>query len=1647
MGHLQALIKKNFKIWKRGGCVSYLEIILPVLFCCFFILMRNVADKKEFEKHSFLQFDEDFSRYIPNNLTSEFPSNLVDKDYQEIQLQRVFIQNCKNNQNGGKFEQNGKVALAPRDNEIIQKIGNQIENFGFDLRFFDDQNQIMEYLKSQEYNDDICLGISMPVSEKGKKYNYYLHFNSTGQSDNQIPGTQFFDKYNNYKIENLEDFVEPWVKSGFVTLQNWMDNLILQQEGSDVKILPTVTSFTVEEHLQDNLPDLVVGNFGTFTTLPLIIVFLRFLQKVVSEKEKKIREHMRIMGLHNSSFYLSWILQYMAIYFVITVITAIFCCLTIFTHSDFVLICVWYYLFCLNSIAQALAISALFSKAKTANIFGLVIYLGFYIITIIIGNNNGIGRGSKIALSIFPQVNQSISADSLILIESKQKGIGWDDLGEEVNRFSIGISLGLFVATFIITMLLFFYLEQVFPNDYGVQKHPLFCLGFKKKFKTKKSEQNKHYQKDENIEDVEQNLKQLEKENKCVKVDNVVKVYSNGKMAVNNLSLTMYLGQIYCLLGPNGSGKSTLISMLTGMFPMSEGRTKIMGYDLSEKMGKIRKIIGVCPQQNILFKNLTVYEHLQLFATIKNERKNKNKKKENGKIDKDESQNQNQNDDNDKDKDKIEQEIEQLLDDVDLQDKRDEYSKNLSGGQKRRLQVALAFVGGSKVIFLDEPTSGCDTSVRRHLWEMLKKYKQDRIIVLTTHFMDEADYLGDRISIIGEGKLICTGSSTFLKNRFGVGYNLTIVKNDPTSSSHSIIQTIKKHIPNVSKISQASAEITFQLNMSEVGKFQDMFNELDEKKSELDISNYGISITTMEQVFIDVCQKNQSTNDEEEEYEQEKEQQNENEKQMQNQENSSFLEENFNLNDVRIRDRKKLFLIHFWALVKKRVQFLKRDKKGLACEVLIPCIMIIFGLYIVTISSSYSDEPYDLIASEIYDFQPKTIYGWGQQVSQQKVEDILENFREENYKFIKYDESQDVEDWDKFVFEKKDKETLGAYWLKSYQNENNQNQNNQSQQENQVEYILEINSLYRESLPLYLSSMNEALLKQILKNRNFQLESTIYSFPLTAQLESLKDSAQFGLGSAFIFSLLLSFIPSSLVFYVIKERREQIKHLQFVSGVGLKTYWLSNYFIDLCKYIFPVYFVSLLFVQVYGISVYCEEGAAFAALAVLLFFYGVAVIAQSYLLSFLFEGPGNGQVFNFFLNYIVGAVVPLVIWIFRVFFESTREAFGIVQWVFRVFPAFCLGDGLLNLASRVAYLNYFEDVDSLQGPFHIDIASGDIIFMIVMTIVFCVGILLVEGFISKGTFEKFQSKQNGFPKYKPVELDDDVQKEADEVQKAGVNGYKIVLNKIRKVFKLNKQKYLEAVKQVSVGIKSGECFALLGINGAGKTTLFKILSGDYKATSGEAYINGHNINTEMDIARYDIGYCPQFDALLENLTTREHLELYTAIKGIPKKMRKPLIDSKIREMNLKKYENIPAGTYSGGNKRKLSVAIAMIGNPAVILLDEPSTGMDPRARRFMWTIISKISKKNQIQNQNQIQDQNQNQDQIYYQNQNSNQNRYNHKNQSQICSNKKSSAVILTTHSMEEAEALSTKMVIMVEGQFKCLGSIQHINAKNKGNL
>ncbi len=292
---------------------------------------------------------------------------------------------------------------------------------------------------------------------------------------------------------------------------------------------------------------------------------------------------------------------------------------------------------------------------------------------------------------------------------------------------------------------------------------------------------------------------------------------------MNGLNVEMYNGQIFALLGHNGAGKTTTISILTGMLSASGGHAFLGNLNMFADVTELRKQMGMCPQHDILFKQLTPSEHLHFYSMIKGIT----------------------------DPAKRKASVDETLKKVDLLHKRNAQASSLSGGQKRKLSVGIALVGDSRLVLLDEPTSGMDLTARRKLWNMLKDEKQGRVIVLTTHFMDEADILGDRIGIMADGKLRCCGSSLFLKNKFGVGYRLSIVKksNDPNPELDAFVLG---HIATASKLSDISAEVIYQLPLDESDKFGPFFKEMDGKLDTLGVAEYGVAVTTLEEVFLTV---------------------------------------------------------------------------------------------------------------------------------------------------------------------------------------------------------------------------------------------------------------------------------------------------------------------------------------------------------------------------------------------------------------------------------------------------------------------------------------------------------------------------------------------------------------------------------------------------------------------------------------------------------------------------------------------------------------------------------------------------------------------------------------------------------------------------
>jgi len=208
----------------------------------------------------------------------------------------------------------------------------------------------------------------------------------------------------------------------------------------------------------------------------------------------------------------------------------------------------------------------------------------------------------------------------------------------------------------------------------------------------------------------------------------------DGLVAVNGVDLEIKKGELFSLLGPNGAGKTTTIRMLCCLLKPTRGTASILGYDIAKEPFKVKKLIGVSPQDTVLSERLNCWENLALIGKVHGLSSNEVKRRS-----------------------------KELLETMGLMERAKDQVRKFSGGMKRRLSIAMALVHDPELLFLDEPTLGLDPQARRAVWEYIAELKGKKTILLTTHYMEEADFLSERIGIIDEGRVVALGTSQELK--------------------------------------------------------------------------------------------------------------------------------------------------------------------------------------------------------------------------------------------------------------------------------------------------------------------------------------------------------------------------------------------------------------------------------------------------------------------------------------------------------------------------------------------------------------------------------------------------------------------------------------------------------------------------------------------------------------------------------------------------------------------------------------------------------------------------------------------------------------------------------------------------------------------
>uniref|UniRef100_A0A8C6UGY2 ATP-binding cassette, sub-family A (ABC1), member 1A n=1 Tax=Neogobius melanostomus TaxID=47308 RepID=A0A8C6UGY2_9GOBI len=1448
------------------------------------------------------------------------------------------------------------------------------------------------------------------------------------------------------RADPFEDLRYVW--GGFTYLQDVIEHGIIRAlTGSKERTGIYIQQMPYPCYVDDIFLRVMSRSMPLFMTLAWMYSVAIIIKGVVYEKEARLKETMRIMGLNNGILWLSWFISSL----IPLLISAGLLMGNLLPYSDSGVVFLFLSSFGVVTIMQCFLISTLFSRANLAAACGGIIYftLTFRMCSVW----PDIWKTMK--HSLLSPVAFGFGCEYFALFEEQGVGIQWSNLLAsplEGDSYNLTTSICLMLFDAVLYGIMTWYIESVFPGQYGIPR-PWYFPFTRTYWCGEKENRNlsSAQSKKGNAEALctEEEPGHIEP---GVYIENLVKVYSHGnKLAVDGLSLRFYEGQITSFLGHNGAGKTTTMSILTGLFPPTSGTAYILGKDIRNELSTIRQNLGMCPQHNVLFSMLTVEEHIWFYGRLKG-----------------------------LPEEKVKAEMEQIVNDVGLPHKRTARTNTLSGGMQRKLSVALAFVGGSKVVILDEPTAGVDPYARRGIWDLLLKYRQGRTVILSTHHMDEADILGDRIAIISHGKLCCVGSSLFLKTHLGTGYYLTLVKRDYDLSLQScrnsastvsyikkmlppiqlyinllfplgptdvslISNVIFKHVPDARMVEDLGHELTYVLpyQSAKDGAFVELFHELDDRLTDLGISSYGISDTTLEEVRARVFP---STFLVMKMY-------------------LSFLSCVRSTSDLLKSDGKGSFQVKGWslkrqqfvALLWKRFLYARRSRKGFFAQIVLPavfvCIALVFSLIVppfgkypsLALHPSMYGEQFSFISNDMPDdphinklqraLTEKP--GFGSQCMEGEpipntpctaVEDewsapevprsVTEMFDRGNWSMENPSplcecscggrkrmlpecpagagglpppqvRGLKTHDYLLSTLQNLTGRNVSDYLVKTYAQIIGKSLKNKIWV-NEFRYIILHLPLKPCFIASFLNVMNNGILRASLPPGKdpTKFGITAHNHPLNLTKEQLSQVALMTTSVDVLVSICvifaMSFVPASFVVFLIQERVNKAKHLQFISGVQPLLYWLANFVWDMCNYIVPATLVIIIFM--------CFQQDAYVSstnlpvLALLLLLYGSvwSITPLMYPASFFFKIPSTAYVVLTSVNILIGINGSVSTFVLELF--GSNEIGGIndiLKNVFLIFPHFCLGRGLIDMVKNQAMADALERFgeNRFRSPLEWDMVGKNLFAMAIEGVIFFVITVLIQ--------YRFCIKASHL---KPIgEEDEDVARERQRI--LGGGGQTDILE-LRQLTKIYKRKQKPAVDRLCVGIPRGECFGLLGVNGAGKTSTFKMLTGDSVVTGGEAYLAGKRNRRGAP----EHGLLSSVRCINDLLTGREHLEFYAILRGVPEKEVCEVAEWGIRKLGLVKYVDKAAGNYSGGNMRKLSTAIALIGGPPVVFLDEPTTGMDPKARRALWNAILSIIKEGR--------------------------------------------SVVLTSHSMEECEALCTRMAIMVNGRFRCLGSVQHL--KNK---
>ena len=961
-----------------------------------------------------------------------------------------------------------------------------------------------------------------------------------------------------------------------------------------------------------------------------------------------------------------------------------------------------------------------------------------------------------------------------------------------------------------------------------------------------------------NFREVHEECEMDSKKRAIVEVNRLSMKYPNGFQAITDVSFSIYEGEIVGLLGKNGAGKSTTMNIISGFHSASAGSVKICGIDLKENRKAALSKLSFCPQDDRFFYRLTVLEHLQLMCSLKG-----------AKYDK--------------------QRCSRLLDILGLADKAGQKPRNLSGGQKRRVCIAMAYAANSPLIILDEPTSAVDAATRKTLWTFFQtqqKQNPNQAVILCTHFMQEADVLSQRIAVISDGFLRAIGSSSYLKSLFGVGYTFFYAR-----KFASIVKEIVQKFCSNAQFPVKEDQACFQIATEYSSCLPMILDELDSRKIEC-----SFNAATLENVFVSlstspaVCDRSSSScreNDDNDDLREPDKVDTRNSDGFQLK--SKFLgvsNKNLNWAYSQLRfavlvDLLRIFIQNFKFLISFSIAFF-----------LLPQILMMLCLLDDGFESSGNALKNGNITVSPFtlDSNPKIVlFGEAPDDQVSKIGVILERSKIELLKNVS------------------EEEVMSRYKI------------HPTEVFNTYPFFLKFNDSHRTFDCLVNSHFSSSALMCItLLIQIYSSNKTVESLNIAADFfynetgngdvdmgEGLDENGK-NLCRSAIFYYFAPVLYMFLLFFIIRtesRRNEQ----------NLSPFLRANGAFPLFSLAVRVAGLFLLAFAFFAAIVVTTEERHFSLYSKTIPSYGSLGLIVLFCLAFVSFAVLIAKIFNSVLVQLSLTLIVYVIYSQIYIRKEIRTTLNDQsKWFYLLtYPGYLIPTG------GIGFLNSFDQLSNKDALYS----------WLAQLTCYLTLVVLIESLIIR-VLVNLVAEKLGLNRLISVTQHDT----AVEVTKVhhtyyGLNPIRIILRKSCK-----------ALQGMNMRVKEGECYALLGVNGAGKSTMFEVLTGGIRLQKGQVCVFGTSVSSNPWGVMKDLGYCSQLDKCPGYLRAKTIVSLFGTLRGLSE-------DEVIRQMqfmakvlDVESHLNKFLSGCSGGTKRKVSTMVAFIGFPKLVILDESTTG-------------------------------------------------------------------------------------------------------------